>query len=136
MPVYERTCRDSSCTEYGRIVEYYTPRFTKEDPPCAVCAGPSARIISRFGIIWTGSITARYNDKRAENPEKDGGHWAWRRRSSISGQPEPVFISDFSQQKDFCKQEGLVNPRDLPTNAEPSSDGTQLQSRGMPGAWV
>jgi hypothetical protein len=85
--------------------------------------------------VWTGEITTKYNDKNADGYHQEG-HWAYRVRSSMSGEPEPVWIDTFQKQKEFCKQEGLVNPKDLPTHADVSDDGKRLRSRGMPGAWI
>lgn len=96
-------------------------------------------MISAFAVVFTGALSAsKYNqDVKGGLPEQRhmDGHWAWRRRSSKSGQPEPVWIDNFATQAQFCKEEGLVNPRDLPSNLEAGADGKSISTRGMPGCW-
>ncbi len=130
MPIYE-----SYCGPCGVRFEWFSKSFTEDNPPCGDCGNQTVRLISPFAIVFTGAITTRYNDKSKENGEIEG-HWAYRVRSSISGQPEAVWIDSWQKQKDFCREEGLINPKELPTNAEVSTDGKKLQSAGMPGAWV
>jgi len=91
------------------------------------------RLVSSFGVIWARPFSF-YNDKAKDNSQLDE-HTVWRKRSTrrADGQPEIVRITNFQEQAQYCKEEGLVNPRDLPTNAEPSRDGTKLTSAGMPG---
>lgn len=130
MPIYENWCPACSVRR-----EFFSHRVTEENPPCESCGGTTGRIISSFQIIWTGPLTAKYNDPKLEGAEREG-HWAWRRRSSLSGNPEPVYIDSFQKQTEFCKEEGLINPKDLPRNLEVSADGKSASSRGLPGQWV
>lgn len=90
--------------------------------------------MSRFGIVFTGPITARYNDPKRENAHQEG-FWVYRQRSSISGQPEPVFLNDWQQLREFNKAEGLSAPGEVPTNSTISADGKRILSNGMPGNW-
>lgn len=132
MPIYESYCRE--CT---RIKEWYSGHFADihENPFCE-CGEPMIRVASRFGVIFTGAITTKYNDRSAENYHQEG-HWAYRVKSSKTGHPEPVWIESFQQQKEFCKQEGLVNPSELP-KMEADSEGKFRSNAGvgMPGTWV
>ena len=135
MPIYCTRCTDESCPASETVEERYYGHVTLDDPPCSICGAPRRRIPAQFRVIWTGPITTRYNDKRAEGADQEG-HWAWRVRSAKGKAPEPVRIETFDDQRRFCKEEGLVNPKDIPTNAQISSDGKKLSSRGMPGQWV
>jgi len=130
VPVFEDRC--SAC---GRIVEWYAKLSTSPDPDC--CGAPMRRMISRFGIVWTGPIS-KYNDPTKErcNQTDDGSHWVWRVRSSKSGHPERQLISSIAEQKAFCREEGLTLPSDTPANADISSDGRTLSSQGLPGCWI
>jgi hypothetical protein len=115
------------------VEEHYYPHSDSPTNACGYCGGATDRLIGRPNIVFTGVISARYNDKNVENPHQEG-HWQWRKKSSVSGKPEPVFISDWQTQKEFCKAEGLANPREMPRNMEIASDGKGvLNTRGMPG---
>lgn len=133
MPVYESYCEDCK-----RVEEWYAKHFVDIDqnPFCAVCGAPMRRVASAFSVVFTGPITKKYNDNmRADNYNQEG-HWAYRVKSSKSGNPEPVYIETFQQQKEFCREEGLVNPKDLP-NMEADSEGKFRSNAGvgMPGCW-
>ncbi len=133
MPIYESYCR--GC---GHIQEWYSKRFSEitENPDCDKCGQTMIRIASSFSVVFTGAITTKYNDPTAENYHKEG-HWAYRIRSSKSGNPEPVWIETFQQQKEFCKEEGLVNPKELPNmDAHPDGRITTTTGAGMPGCWT
>jgi hypothetical protein len=94
------------------------------------------RLISRFGIVWTGPLS-KYNDptKEAHNQCEDG-HYAWRVRSSRSGNPEKVYLRTRQDQVRFVKEEGLLDPAECPANADISADGHRLSSQGLPGCWI
>jgi predicted nucleic acid-binding Zn ribbon protein len=130
MPLFE-----SGCTACGTVREWYAKLSTSPDPDC--CGAPMRRLISRFGIVWTGPIS-KYNDPTKErvNQTKDGSHWVWKVRSSKSGHPEKVLITNRQEQREFVKAEGLLDPAECPANADISSDGHRLSSQGMPGSWI
>ena len=109
-------------------------RWDMPPPDCPVCLGPRTELASRFGVIFTGPITARYNDPKRENAHMDG-FWAYRKRTSLSGQPEPVFLSTFDEMRAFNKAEGLASPGEVPTNSTITADGRRIVSDGMPGQW-
>lgn len=114
MPIFE-----SYCDQCRKVKEWFTHRYTEEDPACENCGGPTMRLASTFRVIWSGVITARYNDPKRDNAHQEG-HWAYRTRSSRSGNPEPVFIETFDDQRRFCRDEGLVNPKDVSSSTERS----------------
>ena len=90
--------------------------------------------MSTFAVVFTGALTARYNDKRLENSHQDG-HVAWER--DATGKPHPVHIETFDQQRDFCKRNHLMNPKDAPTNYEVAEDGRKvMNTRGLPGSYI
>lgn len=130
MPLFE-----SICGKCGEMREYYVPHWYSPDPEC--CGEQTKRLVSEFGVVFTGVLSAsKYNDPKLERAHQ-GPHWGWRRRSSKSGKPEPVYIETFEDQKKFCKEEGLVNPKDI-GNIEATSDGKFNSStgRGTRGQWV
>lgn len=136
MPIKEAICRAPKCPMLDRLQERYYRTSEKEAKPCDYCGGPTEmQDFSRFAIVFTGPLTARYNDKSIENSHQEG-HWAWRKRTP-DGKPQSVFIDSFSKQREFCKAEGLANPKDLPNYMPVSEDGKRvLNASGMPGTGV
>lgn len=136
MPVYESCCPDTECKSRGRRVEWYAAKSTSPDPSCQECGHLMQRLVSSFGVIWSRPFSY-YNDKAKDNSQMDE-HTVWRKRSTrrADGKPEICTISTFKEQADYCREEKLVNPRDLPSNAEPSRDGMKLTSAGMPGCEI
>lgn len=126
MPIYDVECQGCRSVE-----EIFLHHWNSPTPDCPLCRWPRTRLASRFGVVFSGPITARYNERDRENAHAEG-YWAYRKRSSISGQPEPVFIQTWDQRREFMKAEGL---EDAPTNCAISKDGKTLQSNGMPGQW-
>jgi len=130
----EYICRNRECPNFQEA-----PSMTADSEfNCYTCGRPMELVAYPLKTVFTGVITARYNNPQAENAHQDG-HYAWRRKSSTlpGGKPQPVFIENFDQQREFCKAEGLANPKDMPTNFEVSSDGrTVLNTRGMPGTEI
>lgn len=133
VPIYE-----SWCVQCHSIKEWYAKHFTEvtENPFCD-CGEPMVRVASRFGVVFTGAITTKYNDNRTASNANQEGHWAYRIKSSKSGHPEPVWIDSFAAQRDFCREEKLVNPKDLP-NMEADSEGKFRSNAGvgLPGCWT
>jgi predicted nucleic acid-binding Zn ribbon protein len=133
MPIFENMCRQEGCEAAGDPFEWYAATRDKPDPICARCGSSTVRLISSFAVVFTGAITKKYNDPKLENYHQEG-HTAWRRRSSKSGKPEPVRIETFEDQRRFCKEEGLVDPRETGP-LEAAADGRTSSSRGLPGCW-
>jgi len=135
MPMYEGYC--PACDpECRNPEEHYYPLSTSPEAPCSACGGERRRLVSQFAVVFTGVIsTSKYGDPRLERYNtKVDGHQAWRRRSSLSGKPEPVWIETFEDQKRFCREEGLTNPKDVGP-MEIGDDGKSYSTRGMPGCW-
>lgn len=134
MPIYETACMDETCDQYAKIEERYYPSSESTPPTCPSCGATHKRLISTFGVVWCKPMQS-YNDKTKEGAHLDG-HWVTRVRSSRNpdGSPEREWIDTFDKQKQFCKDEKLINPRDLGP-VEGSSDGKMNSSRGIPGSW-
>ncbi len=116
------------------VVEHYYKNDSQPMNACESCGGPTVKVMSRFTMAFSGDITARYNDKDKPGAYQDG-QWAWTRKTP-DGKPKAVRLETWQQQKEFCKSEGLMNPRDLPRHGEVSADGKGFSSRGMPGQEV
>lgn len=134
MPIFEKACVNPGCAAYRHVVEYYSHRATEQDPPCSVCSSDCKRILSRFRVVFTGAFGTKYNDTKKEGSWQEG-HWVWRRKTK-SGNPEPEYLTGFEQQRQYCRDEGLVNPKDVPAYSEIDSEGKKVSSAGMPGTWI
>lgn len=132
MPVFEHQC--NSC---GRVAEHYYGHPPEVNPPCEICGEPTERLLSAFNSPFTGIISSRYIDRSIKGSESaSDGHWAWE-RNTPDKKPRARFISSWQEQRDFCKSEGLINPRECGNNIQPRDDGKGLQnSVGMPGCEV
>ena len=129
MPLYEIFCDACRATD-----EVFLHHWWEPDPPCSICLGPRRRLISNFASPFMGSLR-KYSDLKREGSQKDG-FWAYKTRSSISGQPEPVFLSSVAEVREFNKAEGLAPPGEVPVNSTISADGKSITSTGMPGQWA
>jgi hypothetical protein len=137
VPLFDHVCDSTECVRRGEIEEHYFRHASDPEPLCASCGVPQRRLLSLVNPVFVGEITARYNDKSSEKPHEEG-HWAYRKRSTrnADGSPERVRISTWQQQKEYCKAEGLVNPKELPSNVSMGADGKSMKSNGLPGQWV
>ncbi len=129
MPIFELACHACRTTR-----DVFLSKWDDADPVCERCGGQQERLMSNFSVVFSGPITARYCDKNKEGAHADG-FWAYRKLSSVSGQPEPVYINDWQQLRDFNRAEGLAAPGEAPTHATISADGKRLVSDGLPGQW-
>ena len=128
MPLYEFRCRDCAWES-----EEYLPKWDSPNPMCPDCGGRQERLVSRFGTVFMGSMH-KYLDKTREGGDRDGV-WMYRKRTSLSGQPEPVYLKSMAELREFSKAEGLAAPGEVPTNATISADGKRILSDGLPGQW-
>lgn len=136
MPLYESCCRSEDCPSQGIPVEWYTGDRSKPDPNCPSCGQGMRRMISAFGVVFTGPLSSKYLDHKSEVKSEDASHWVWETRNE-DGQkitPRPRFLTTFQEQREYCKREGVVDPSSIGP-AEVGSDGKTLSSRGMPGCW-
>lgn len=135
MPIWDLLCQK------GHVTEHYLHRHDSPNPPCDRCGGETNRLpASRFGITFTGEITKKYLDSSKEGYDQasSGAHWVYEKKGP-DGEPLAVprrrLISTFQEQADYCKQEGLHNPKDCGPG-EMNSDGTAMRGYGMPGCEV
>lgn len=136
MPIREFACPTEGCAEHGIVREGYF-RNSDPDPNCATCGTAQQVQISRFGIVWTGPLTTRYNDRRLEGSHVEG-HWQYSRQT-LDGKPKAVWIDSVQKSKEFAKAEGLVSPfsQNAPAlNMEISGDGKSATTQGQPGCWI
>jgi predicted nucleic acid-binding Zn ribbon protein len=129
MPLYEVHCDACRATDEVFFHHWYSP-----DPPCPVCLGPRRRLMSCFASPFMGSLR-KYSDLKREGAQMDG-FWAYKKKSSVSGQPEAVFLDSVSAVREFNKAEGLTAPGEVPRNVQIGSDGKTLSSTGMSGQWA
>lgn len=129
----EYVCRNPACSK----AEAVASASASSGPVCLGCNRAMEIRLFPVSTVFTGVITARYNDKGTPGAHLDG-HWGWRRKSSkVPGKPEPVFIETWDQQRDFCRAEGLANPKEMPRNFEIGEDGKGAKNTmGMPGSEV
>lgn len=127
--------RDFKCRACGNFDEdRYLPKWNSPDPLCPVCGGEQEQLVGRFGVVFSGPLSAKYMDSKREYAHLEG-YWAYKRKSSISGHPEPVFIDSWQAARDFNKAEGLSAPGEVPKNSTISADGKRILSDGFPGQW-
>lgn len=137
MPIFESCCTVESCDLYCVPVEHYYHNRNAKDEPCEKCGGENQRLPSKFRVIWSGDLD-RFNDPNCANTNQiQGGHIGYRVRSTenADGSPMPVRITNNFQQREFCRQEGLVHPAESNPNLETRADGMVSSSRPK-GAWV
>lgn len=130
MPIREYACPNQTCGDYGQIVERYENSSPPPAPVCR-CGYMKSQLISSFGVVFTGTITARYNDSKLENAHVEG---SWMYEKKAPGGPRHTFVDTWEQRKRIMKQEGLIDAGGQ--GAEVSSDGRKVSTAGMPGAWV
>ena len=94
------------------------------------CGEPMTQLFSPFGIVFTGVLSGTKYKESSLNGYGQDGHWAWEKATDHSP-AKPVFIETFQQQKEFCKRNGLVNPKEV-GRLEAGSDGKSLSTSGLP----
>lgn len=145
MPVYENVCNEPTCDRFDQDFEWFAHTADKPDPIC-VCGQQTVRLVSRFACPFTGTLD-RYDEiGREQKNDKDGGHIAYRVRSSRLGNDpktgapiaDPVLIKTVQDQREFTKAEGLMMPSDLNPNIQGTKEGIQssTESRGLKGQWI
>ena len=121
MPLYELVCHNRECPDCGVSRERFLHLFSSPNPACDLCGGPTDRGMSRFAVVFTGEITARYNDPKLENAS-DGAHWVYQ-TNKLTGKREPRLIRTWDEQRSFCREEGITNPSECGDVDVPDDSG-------------
>jgi hypothetical protein len=81
--------------------------------------------MSTFAVVFTGPLTARYNDPKLEGAHKDG-HVAWE-RDPITNKPRPVMIDSWDAQRSYVKRNHLTDPREYGHSYDVAEDGKTVK---------
>jgi predicted nucleic acid-binding Zn ribbon protein len=131
----EGKCKNPACAFHEVAVEHFYWHSDDPTAPCDICGGPTERCMSRFAVVFTGVISARYNDPKLEGAHKEG-HVVWG-KDPVTGKTVHRRVETFDDQKRVCREFGYINPREAPTHFEVAEDGrTTKNTRGLPGSWV
>jgi hypothetical protein len=135
MPLLEGICEDRQCAAYRYKQEHFYHHWDAEPlNPCSICGGPTVRVMSAFNVAFSGVISARYNDRNLENAHQEG-HTVWGRDSK--GKAFSKKITTFQEQREWCREQKLALPSEMPSNYEVAEDGrTVKSSMGMPGCEI
>lgn len=126
----------SNCFVCETSFDWTSPVMTTADPACPTCGGPTSRQYHPVAAIWSKSLSS-YGDRSKETFAKDdkaGGHWTFEKSSAEAvekGRPIPVFLDSPQKQREYCKREGLVNPKDLPSNLTVAANGTSYEKNNV-----
>jgi len=105
-------------------------------PTCPQCGSTMRENVSAPNVIWTGPIGQRYRSKEAEGFHNPDGMIVYE-KNTPDGKPRPVHLNDWGQVKDFCRREGLRDPRENGNNIQVAENGRDLiNTMGMPGTEV
>ena len=136
MPLLEGICEDRRCAAYRYKQEHFYHHWDAEPlNPCSICGGPTVRVMSAFNVVFSGVISARYNDRKLENAHQEG-HTVYERDPQTK-KVTPTFVDTWQKQKEVCARNGWANPKDQPKNFEVESDGRTIKSpMGLPGVEI
>jgi hypothetical protein len=109
-------------------------------PECPECGQRESRYISQFAAVWASDLD-KYVDRRVdgwEKPYSEGlAHWAYRKNNLREGEkPHAVYIDSIQKQAEYCRAEGLENPKYAPSAGAFDDQGKRTSGCGLPGAWV
>lgn len=103
--------------------------MTTEDPECPTCGGATERGFFPVASIWTKAL-GDYGDKRSENyyqQKQAGGHVALE-TDKDSGAVRKVWLDTPQAQASYCKRNGLIDPKNLPSNLSVAADGKSYET--------
>lgn len=103
--------------------------MTSADPACPTCTGPTQRAYFPVAAIWTNGIAA-YGDRKSEGfhrQQRDGGHIALE-TDKDTGAVRKCFIDTPQAQSEYCKRNGLVDPKNIPSNLSIAKDGKSYET--------
>lgn len=124
---------ENACHACRRVFEWRAARYESPDPACSVCGGVTERLVSAPAVVWSKGLSD-YGNKSKETYGKDqrnGGHWVFETKSDESiekGKPIPRFLQTVSDQRDYCRRQGLMMPSDIPNNLTVDSSGRKYET--------
>lgn len=127
MPTYQ-----SRCTPCDFAFEWQSPRMTLADPACPKCGGATERGYYAIQSIWTKPLAA-YGDPKSENfyqQQQAGGHVSLE-TDKDTGAVRKVFIDTPQKQTEYCRRNGLLDPKNLPSNMSISADGRSFEKANI-----
>lgn len=103
--------------------------MTTEDPPCISCAGPTERSYFPIAAIWTKAM-GDYADPKSENyyqQKQAGGHTALEVHPD-TGEVSKVWIDSPQKNSDYCRRNGLIDPKNIASNLQVAANGTSYET--------
>ena len=136
MPLRDEICHNPRCPWNGVVEERFYHSQALGPRPCEHCQGEMERIPSRFGVVWTGPIDQRYRDKTKDGYYEPAGMTQWT-RNTPDGKPQPVRLETWQDVKQYARENGCTDPRDVGNNVSVGEDGKTLNAgMGQPGVEV
>lgn len=141
MPVYDFACRSEGCEGNGIRFESLIKRWDSPNPECPHCHAALDRLPAAPKPIWTKNW-AEYGVPKngtATDPNwTPDGVWAYRTKSTrnTDGSKEKVLLTSHAEMRSYCRDEGLIPPDEVNSNAEVSKDGRTLSTSGVRGQWL
>ena len=112
--------------------DWMAPRFNSPNPECPKCGGVTERQITAPAIVWSKPLGS-YADPKSEGfhkQQKAGGHWAMEKHPE-TGAVSKTFLATPQDQASYCKRNGLIDPKNLPTNLSISKDGRSYEKTNV-----
>ena len=122
----------SNCFVCDTTFEWQSPRMTADNPPCPECGGPTERGYYPIAAVWTKNIAA-YSDRNVEGyhkQQKDGGFWTME-HDKETGKVSRCFIDSPQKNSEYCKRNGLLDPKSLPSNLKVAADGQSYEKTNV-----
>lgn len=123
----------SNCFVCETTFEWQSSKMTTEDPPCPECGGPTDRGYFPVAAVWSKPLVA-YQDSKKEFYGRDqalGGHVVFEKNSDQAKSEGRIIkrvIRTPQDQSDYVRREGLVHPKDLPSNLTVDKSGTGYET--------
>jgi hypothetical protein len=114
----------------GRRTEHFfhpsqADAVTEAPCDCGQMASRTDEIVHAPAVVWTGTIGQRYRDKDKEGYYAKDGMDVYTRKTP-DGKPKLLHLESWNDVSRHCKEEGLVDPREMGRNMTVSEDGKQL----------
>ena len=124
MPNRELVCKNEGCPAYRPVAS-----MTADEVLHCECGRRLEIVIYGLTPVWVGPITAKYLDRSKEGGhKKDGAHWVWEKETKPGKGATPTLITTFSEQKEYCKRNGLALPSECGNSYAVAEDGKSLKN--------